>query len=110
MHTFAHETHHLDGQQQGRRAGLSSIGATRSGIPALQAATRRSADDWKPMPTIGPGVREIRIREAAGAFRVIYITQVADAVHVLHGFQKKTQKTSLLDIRIAQSRLKLVTR
>jgi phage-related protein len=41
---------------------------------------------------------------------LIYITQVSDAIHVLHGFQKKAQRTNLLDIRTAQSRLKLVTR
>src|SRR5262249_32970988 len=44
------------------------------------------------MPAIGAGVREIRIRDAVGALRVIYIATFADAVHVLHAFQKKTQK------------------
>ena len=44
-------------------------------------------DDWKPMNTVGPGVREIRIREAAGAFRVVYVAKFADAVYVLHCFQ-----------------------
>ena len=37
-------------------------------------------DDWKPMPGIGVGVKEIRIRDAAGAFRVIYLAKLADAV------------------------------
>ncbi|MFX9912142.1 type II toxin-antitoxin system RelE/ParE family toxin, partial [Acinetobacter baumannii] len=50
--------------------------------------------DWKPMPSIGIGVQEIRIRDEAGAFRVIYVAKFANAVHVLHCFQKKTQKTS----------------
>jgi phage-related protein len=40
--------------------------------------------DWKPIPSIGAGVREIRIREAAGAFRVIYAATFADVVYVLH--------------------------
>ena len=66
-------------------------------------------DDWKPMPSIGPGVREIRIREAAGAFRVIYVAQIGNAVHVLHCFQKKTERTSLKDLRLAQQRLREVT-
>lgn len=43
--------------------------------------------DWKPMPTIGLGVREIRIRDIAGAFRVVYVAKFADAVYVLHCFQ-----------------------
>ena len=61
-------------------------------------------DDWKPMPSIGSGVQEIRIRDAAGAFRVIYVAKFADAVYVLHCFQKKTQKTSKTDLDLAESR------
>lgn len=61
-------------------------------------------DDWKPMPTIGSGVREIRIRDAAGAFRVVYVAKFADAIYVLHCFQKKTQKTSQSDLDLANSR------
>lgn len=63
-------------------------------------------DDWKPMTTIGAGVREIRIREASGGFRVIYIAKFESAIFVLHCFQKKTQKTSREDIALATQRLK----
>ncbi|WP_333808321.1 type II toxin-antitoxin system RelE/ParE family toxin [Phenylobacterium sp.] len=63
-------------------------------------------DDWKPMGTIGPGVREIRIREASGAFRVIYLAKLEDRVLVLHAFQKKTQKTAQKDIDLAAARLR----
>ena len=66
----------------------------------------RDPDDWKPMNTIGPGVREIRIREADGAFRVIYVAKFEAAVYVLHCFQKKTQKTSREDITLATRRYK----
>ncbi len=62
--------------------------------------------DWKPMKTVGPGVREIRIREAMGAFRVIYLVNVGDQVVVLHAFQKKTQQTAQKDIDLAASRLR----
>src|ERR1700686_974307 len=48
--------------------------------------------DWKQMPTIGAGGREIRIRDAIGAYRVIYIATLADAIHVLHAFRKKSQR------------------
>lgn len=61
-------------------------------------------DDWKPMPAIGQGVREIRIRDAAGAFRVVYVAKFADTIYVLHCFQKKTQKTSKPDLDLAASR------
>ncbi|MFP1133164.1 type II toxin-antitoxin system RelE/ParE family toxin [Asticcacaulis sp. W401b] len=63
-------------------------------------------DDWKPMATVGAGVQEIRIRDTAGAFRVIYVAKFSDAVYVLHCFQKKTQKTSKRDLDLAQSRYK----
>jgi phage-related protein len=66
--------------------------------------------DWKAMTTIGAGVREIRIRDAAGAFRVIYITTFADAVHVLHAFQKKTRTTAQRDLDIASARLRQLRR
>lgn len=65
-------------------------------------------NDWKPMKSIGPGVREIRIHEEDGAFRIIYVVKVADKVHVLHAFQKKTQKTSQKDLDLAKRRLKEV--
>lgn len=63
-------------------------------------------DDWKPMVTVGVGVKEIRIRDAAGAFRVVYLAKLADAVYVLHCFQKKTEQTSEKDIRLARKRLR----
>jgi phage-related protein len=49
-------------------------------------------------------VEEIRVRDDSGAFRVIYTARLADAVYVLHAFQKKTQKTSKQDIEIARLR------
>lgn len=61
-------------------------------------------DDWKPMPAVGQGVREIRIHDMAGAFRVIYVAKFADAVYVLHCFQKKTEKTSKADLDLAAKR------
>lgn len=62
------------------------------------------ADDFKPMPSIGKGVEEIRVRDESGVYRVIYTARLADAVYVLHAFQKKTQATSRLDIEIAKKR------
>ena len=63
-------------------------------------------DDWKPMKTIGPGVREIRIRDETGAFRVIYIASLADAIYVLHAFQKKPRATPKRDLDLAAARLR----
>lgn len=61
-------------------------------------------DDWKPMPSIGSGVQEIRVRDAAGAFRVIYVAKFSVAIYVLHCFQKKTPKTSRADVELARQR------
>ena len=63
-------------------------------------------DDWKPMATVGPGVQELRIWDEAGTFRVIYLAKLADAVYVLHCFQKKTEQTSEKDIQMARKRYK----
>lgn len=66
--------------------------------------------DFKPMPSIGKGVEEIRVRDDAGAFRIIYTARLADAVYVLHAFQKKTQATSKQDIDIAKERYTVLMR
>ena len=67
-------------------------------------------DDWKPMKSIGSGVKEIRVTDEEGQFRVVYIAKLANAVYVLHCFRKKTQKTSLKDIELARSRYKELVR
>ena len=67
-------------------------------------------DDWKPMRSVGPGVREIRVRDAFGAYRVIHIATLEDAVYVLHAFQKKTQATSKRDLDLATTRFKELMR
>jgi len=66
----------------------------------------RDPNDRKPMPTIGPGVREIRVRDEVGAFRLIYIANFLEAVYVLHCFNKKSQQTAKKDIELSRKRLK----
>ena len=61
--------------------------------------------DSKPMPSIGPGVEEIRIWVESGTYRVIYIARRPEAVYVLHAFQKKSQATSKRDLALARKRL-----
>jgi phage-related protein len=81
-----------------------------TGHELYQVQEGRDPSDWKPMSTIGAGVREIRIRDAVGAYRVIYVATFADAVHVLHAFEKKTQKTARRDIELAAARLRQLKR
>lgn len=68
----------------------------------LQAG--REPSDWKPISEVGAGACEIRVRDETGAFRVIYVAKFADAIYVLHAFQKKVQKTAQTDIDLAERR------
>jgi phage-related protein len=61
-------------------------------------------DDFKPMAVIGKGVEEIRVSDASGGYRVIYLARRTEAVYVLHAFQKKTRATAKKDIEIAKLR------
>ena len=65
--------------------------------------------DWKPMDTVGSGVREIKIRTDQ-AYRVMYVAKFAEAVYVLHAFVKKTQKTSKRDIDLSSDRYKALVK
>jgi phage-related protein len=61
--------------------------------------------DWKPMPTVGIGVNELRVR-IGGAYRVIYVAKFMEAVYVLHAFQKKSRKTAKTDLELARRRFR----
>lgn len=76
----------------------------RVGHELFMVQVGRNPNDWKPMASVGPGACEIRVREQAGAFRVIYVTRFANAIYVLHAFQKKSQKTSSVDLKLAKER------
>jgi phage-related protein len=76
-----------------------------AGHQLFQVQIEEEPSDWKPMTSIGPGVREIRIRQASGAYRVVYLATIGDAVHVLHAFRKMTQATAKRDIDLARTRL-----
>jgi len=67
-------------------------------------------DDWKPFDDVGAGVREVRIRDGHGIYRVMYVAKFEEAIYVLHCFQKKTQATSKQDKDIAASRYRAVVR
>jgi phage-related protein len=60
--------------------------------------------DWKPMPTVGKGTREIRIQES-GQYRIIYLATHGKTIYVLHAFRKKSQKTRQSDIKLARDAL-----
>jgi phage-related protein len=70
----------------------------------LSVQEAREPSSWKPMPSIGAGVNEIRISVDGDAYRVIYIAKFVEAIYVLHAFQKKTQKTPKHDLDLAKKR------
>jgi phage-related protein len=81
-------------------------GTRRLPIRKVQAGLEPA--DWKPFDDVGPGTREIRIRDASGTYRVMYVARFEEAIYVLHCFQKKTQVTSRQDKAIAAVRYRAV--
>jgi phage-related protein len=92
------------------------LGSARRDIRAFPADARRRSgfqlrkvqqgldpNDWKPMTSVGTGVREIRIQTDL-AHRVFYIATFEEAVYVLHAFEKKTRKTPPHDVQLARER------
>lgn len=99
---------------------LEFIGSSLEDLKEFPAEARRAAgfelefvqrgldpSDWKPMKAVGAGVREIRIH-ILGEWRVFYVAKFADAIYVLHAFQKKTQKTKREDIELARTRYRQI--
>jgi len=97
------------------------MGTSKEDLKAFPSDARREAghqlyhvqlgedpDNWKAMRRVGAGVREIRIVEDSGAYRVLYLATRPDGIYVLHCFQKKTQQTPLADVQLAQRRLKAI--
>jgi phage-related protein len=64
--------------------------------------------DWKPMPAVGRGVREIRVLVRPGEFRVLYVASLGEAIYVLHAFHKKTRKTPQRDLILAAARYRQI--
>lgn len=85
--------------------GFPAIARRLAGFQLRRVQQGLDPDDWKPMQTVGPGVREIRIH-IAGAHRVFYVATRAEAIYVLHAFEKKTRKTSSHDLKIGRDRFR----
>lgn len=81
-----------------------------AGYQLYRVQKGQDAKDWRPMPSVGPGVREIRVRTADGSFRVIYLANFQEAIYVLHAFQKKTRRTPKRDLDLATTRLRELMR
>jgi phage-related protein len=74
------------------------------GFQLFKIQQGKEPDDWKPMPSVGVGVQEIRVRDERGAYRVFYVAKFEEAVYVRHVFQKRLQKTAQPDLDLGKSR------
>ncbi len=77
------------------------------GVQLFRIQSGLDPHDWKPMKTVGTGVREVRIH-VNGEFRAFYVANIGNNLYVLHAFQKKTEKTSQKDIDLAKLRFKKI--
>jgi len=84
---------------------FSKKAKSRAGYELCRVQARENPTDWKPMPSVGVGTREIRIH-SGNEYRIIYIASFKEIVYVLHCFIKKTRRTSMKDIVMARTRLK----
>jgi phage-related protein len=75
----------------------------RSGFQLRRVQQGFDPDDWKPMTSVGQGVREIRVQTEL-AHRVFYVAMFDEAVYVLHAFEKRTRKTPPHEVRLARDR------
>lgn len=100
---------------------LEFLGSSRDDLAAMPAGVRHDIGlelmrvqfggtpaDFKPMPAVGAGAYEIRVRDASGAWRAIYVAKFEAAVYVLDAFQKKTQQTAKADIDLARVRYRMI--
>ena len=100
---------------------LQFIGTSLDDLRAMPASVRHAIGlellrvqcggmplDFKPMPSVGAGAYEARIRDDSGAYRTIYVAKFSSAIYVLHAFQKKTQKTARADLEIAALRYRSI--
>lgn len=88
---------------------LPSTAKQRAGYEIDRVQRGKEPENWKPFPSIGKGVREIRI-QLGRQFRVIYFAKFGNCVHILHVFEKKSQKTRLSDIDLARERFSKVVK
>ena len=80
-----------------------------AGFELWEVQRGKEPTDWKPMPSVGIGVKEIRVH-VGGAFRILYVAKFAEAVYVLHTFQKKGRKPPKAELDLARTRFRELIR
>ncbi len=77
-------------------------------LARLDAGLMLSLPLSRPMPAIGRGVHELRLKDRSGVYRVVYVLGTRGLVYVLHAFKKTTQATSARNLELARTRLEEV--
>jgi phage-related protein len=75
-------------------------------ILELQKGSRLTMPLSRPMPSVGPGVQELRVRDMAGIYRAFYLLRSERGVLVFHAFAKRTQKTPPREIELGRRKLR----
>lgn len=93
------------GDTQKRLRSWPETARRKAGFEIRRLQSGEQPTDFKPVPSIGPGVEELRVWDDSNrTYRVIYMARLADAVHVLHAFQKTTQQMEKKDHELAKRR------
>jgi phage-related protein len=119
INTYTKDTSNM--KKKAQRKKIVWIGSALADICDFPAVSRKECGDelalvqagemptdWKPFEDVGPGTKEIRVRDKGGIYRVMYVAKFEEAIYILHCFQKKTQATSLPDKNLAIIRYKLM--
>ena len=85
--------------------GFAPVARQRVGRQLARVQDGLEPEDWKPMPSIGIGVKELRVREGS-AYRLVYVAKFSEAIYVLHAFEKKSRKTPKRDMDLARTRFR----
>jgi phage-related protein len=93
------------GDSRDRVRGFPVAARGELGFQLWEVQQGNEPSDWKPMPSVGLGVNEIRVR-VDNAYRLIYVARFSEAVYVLHAFEKKSRKTSKPDVELARERFR----
>lgn len=98
------------GNSQGELRAFPADAREDSGYQLYRVQLGLPPDDFKPLVAVGAGVCEIRVRERSGAYRVVFVATLPEAIYVLHAFQKKSSKTSGKDLALVRARFRRLAR
>ena len=72
----------------------------------LQAGEQPGMPLSRPMPSVAPGVCELRLHSKDGQFRTFYFMASSEGILVIHAFVKKTRQTPSAETQLGRKRLK----